>query len=131
MHHQALPTHFKNVYVECSYKCTPTPKRADVFERHITLPDCSVISLLGSSASKISHPYRTCHNNFFYYIQQNYLKNVKYDILRAVTMKITVSWEAASCSLLFYIYIYIPMFSGMCYFIFSAREPTKLHATVE
>ena len=57
--------------------------------------------MLGSSASKISHPYRTCHNKFFYYIQQNYFKNVKYDILREVTVKITVFWEAASCSLLF------------------------------
>jgi len=32
------------------------------------------------------------------YIQQNYFKNVKYDILRAVTMKIAAIWEAASCS---------------------------------
>jgi len=58
-------------------------------------------AMLGSSASKIFHPYRTCHNKFLYYIQQNYFKNVKYDILREVTMKITVFWEAASCSLLF------------------------------
>ena len=57
--------------------------------------------MLGSSASKIFHPYRTSHNIFFYYIHQNYFKNVKYDILREVTMKITVFWEAASCSLLF------------------------------
>jgi len=29
---------------------------------------------------------------------------VKYDILRGVTMKITVFWEAAPCSLLFWTY---------------------------
>jgi len=33
---------FQNIYVECSYECTPN--RADVFERYITLPDCSVMS---------------------------------------------------------------------------------------